>query len=92
MSFGGFGFNYAAVGPVRESALDYLDFVLEGDGRPALLAVGILEGLLHSYLNRVGRAATDMNTVARSGAPALSSDTPKSLRAPRDSPTKGNHI
>ena len=62
MSFGGFGFNYAAVGPVRESALDYLDFVLEGDGRPALLAVGILEGLLHSYLNRVGRAATEHET------------------------------
>jgi len=59
MSFGGFGFNYAAVGPVRESALDYLDFALEEDGRPSLLAVEILEGLLHNYLNRMGRASTD---------------------------------
>ncbi len=52
MSFGGFGFNYAAVGPVRQSALDYLEFELEGDGRPALLAVGVLENLLKNYLNR----------------------------------------
>ncbi|WP_433964440.1 hypothetical protein [Tunturiibacter gelidiferens] len=59
MSFGGFGLNYAAVGPVRESALDYLDFALEGDGRSAMLAVAILGGLLHNYLNRMGRASTD---------------------------------
>ena len=59
MSFGGFGLNYAAVGPVRESALDYLDFVLEGDGSPALHAVSIMEGLLHNYLNRMGRETTE---------------------------------
>lgn len=59
MSFGGFGLNYAAVGPVRESALDYLESALEGDGSPALHAVSILEGLLHNYLNRVGRESTE---------------------------------
>jgi hypothetical protein len=59
MSFGGFGLNYKGVGPVRESALDYLDFALEGDGNPALHAVSVMEALLHSYLNRVGRGATE---------------------------------
>lgn len=28
LSLGGFGLNYAAVGPVRESALDYIEFIL----------------------------------------------------------------
>ena len=59
MSFGGFGLNYAAVGPVRESALDYLDFALEGDGNPALHAVSVMQDLLHSYLNRVVRESTE---------------------------------
>jgi len=59
MSFGGFGLNYAAVGPVRESALDYLDFVLEGDGSPVLHAVSIMQDLLHYHLNRVGRESTE---------------------------------
>jgi hypothetical protein len=59
ISFGGFGLNYAAVGPVRESALDYLDFALEGDGNPALHAVYIMQDLLHGYLNRVGRQSTE---------------------------------
>jgi hypothetical protein len=59
MSFGGFGLNYAAVGPVRESALDYLDFALEGDGNPALHAVSIMRYLLHHLLNRVGRISTE---------------------------------
>ena len=36
-SFGGFGLNYAAVGPVRESALDYLEFALAGDGAAGLV-------------------------------------------------------
>ena len=58
MSFGGFGLNYQAVGPVRESALDYLDFALEGDVGPALNAVAIMQDLLHSYLNRIGREST----------------------------------
>ncbi len=55
---GGFGLNYAAVGPTRDSALDYLEFALEGDGRPAILVIGLLEGLLHNFLNRVGRIST----------------------------------
>jgi hypothetical protein len=59
MSFGGFGLNYAAVGPVRESALDYLDFALEGDGSPALHSVSIMQNLLHHFLNRVGRGSTE---------------------------------
>jgi hypothetical protein len=59
MSFGGFGLNYAGVGPVRESALDYLEFALEGDSNPAFHAVSIMEGLLHNNLNRVGRQSTE---------------------------------
>jgi hypothetical protein len=59
MSIGGFGLNYAAVGPVRESALDYLDYSLNRDGGPALQAVRIMEVLLHNFLNRMGRASTD---------------------------------
>jgi hypothetical protein len=59
MSFGGFGLNYAAVGPVRGSALDYLDFALEGDGSPALHAVSVMQDLLHHFLNRVGRGSTE---------------------------------
>lgn len=59
MSFGGFGLNYAAVGPVRESALDYLEFALQSDGSPALHAVSIMQDLLHSFLNRVGRVSSE---------------------------------
>ncbi len=59
MSFGGFGLNYAAVGPVRESALDYLDFALESDGSPALRSISIMQNLLHHFLNRVGRRSTE---------------------------------
>lgn len=59
ISFGGFGLNYAAVGPVRESALDYLEFALESDGSPALHAVSIMQTLLHHFLNRVGRRSTE---------------------------------
>jgi Domain of unknown function (DUF4062) len=59
MSFGGFGLNYAAVGPVRESALDYLDCVLESDGSPALHAICIMQDLLHSFLNRVVRVSSE---------------------------------
>ena len=58
-SFGGFGLNYVAVGPVRESALDYLDFALEGDGSAALQAVYVMEDLLHDYLNRVVRESSE---------------------------------
>jgi Domain of unknown function (DUF4062) len=60
MSIGGFGLNYAAVGPIRENALDYLEFVLEdGQGRPAFLAINLLEGLLRNFLNRFGRRSTN---------------------------------
>lgn len=59
VTFGGFGLNYRAVGPVRESALDYLEFVLAGDGPLALRAISILENLLHNYLNRMCRETTD---------------------------------
>ena len=58
-SFGGFGLNYVAVGPVRESALDYLDFALHGGGSPALQAVYVMEDLLHNYLNRVVRESSE---------------------------------
>jgi hypothetical protein len=39
----------------RESVLDYLDFVLEGDGSPAMHAVSVM---LHNFLTRVGRGST----------------------------------
>lgn len=55
MSIGGFGLNYSAVGPVRESAIAYLDFALGGDGSSALHAVPIMKTLLHNFLNRMGR-------------------------------------
>jgi hypothetical protein len=58
MSFGGFGLNYAAVGPVRESALDYLDYALDGDGNPAFHSVSLMQDLLRHFLNRVGRRST----------------------------------
>lgn len=59
MSLGGFGLNYAGVGPVRESALDYLESALDGEGSPALHAVSIMQDLLHNFLNRMGRASTE---------------------------------
>lgn len=57
-SFGGFGLNYAAVGPVRESALDFLEFALAGDGAAALHVIPIMENLLHNFLTRMGRERT----------------------------------
>jgi len=57
-SFGGFGLNYRAVGPVRENALDFLEFALAGDGAAALCAIPIMEDLLHNYLTRMGREIT----------------------------------
>ena len=63
MSFGGFGLNYAEVGPVRSSALDYLDFALAGDGIPAIQAVQIMEHLLHNFLTRMGRARSSEEKV-----------------------------
>jgi hypothetical protein len=46
------------VGPVRESALDYLEFALAGDGAPALGVIPIMERLLHNFLTRMGRERT----------------------------------
>lgn len=63
MSFGGFGLNYAAVGPVRRNALDYLDFALAGDGIPSIHAVDMMENLLHNYLTRMGRVRTPEETI-----------------------------
>lgn len=57
-SVGGFGLNYAAVGPVRESALDYLEFALAGNGAPALCVIPIMGSLLHNFLTRMGRERT----------------------------------
>lgn len=58
--FGGFGLNYAVVGPMRENAIDYLGSLLDNENdRIAVRAVHSLERLLHQYLNRVGRESTD---------------------------------
>ena len=62
IALGSFGLNYAAVGPVRENTLDYLEFVLAGDGRPALIAVDLIENLLPYFLNHVGRVSTEDET------------------------------
>ena len=59
MSVGGFGLNYAAVGPVRESAIDYLEYALQQEVGLAIRAIYILENLLHNFLNRVGRPTTE---------------------------------
>jgi hypothetical protein len=67
MSIGGFGLNYAAVGPVRRSALDYLEFALSGDGIPAIQSVQIMEHLAAHYLNRMGRVSSPEEVVWQSG-------------------------
>jgi hypothetical protein len=59
LSFGGFGLNYAAVGFIRENALDFLEFALQGEGLASFRAVELLKRLLHNFLNRVGRVTTD---------------------------------
>lgn len=58
MSFGGFGLNYAGVGPVRENAIDFLEFALQDDGNLAIHTVSILGDMLGNHLNRVGRQST----------------------------------
>jgi hypothetical protein len=57
-SLSGFGLNYTAVGPVRESALDYLESALSGDEPAALCSIPIMENLLHHFLPRMGRPRT----------------------------------
>jgi hypothetical protein len=59
MSFGGFGSTTRLSGWFRESALDHLDFVLEGDANLALHAVSMMRYVLHHYLNRVGRGSSE---------------------------------
>lgn len=57
--FGGFGLNYAVVGPLRQNAIDFLESLIAGaDDRIAVRAVHSLDRLLHQYLNRVGREPT----------------------------------
>jgi hypothetical protein len=58
--FGGFGLNYAAVGPTRQNAIDFLgSLVAEGNDRVAVRAIHSLEHLLHDYLTRVGRQRSE---------------------------------
>lgn len=59
ISFGGFGLNYQAVGPVRENAIDFLEYVLETDGPSTYIAIGMLKKQLHNFLNRVSRISTE---------------------------------
>ncbi len=58
MSFGGFGLNYAAVGPVRQNAIDFLEFAIYQSDELAIKAIAQLESTLHNFLNRVGRPST----------------------------------
>lgn len=58
MSFGGFGLNYVAVGPIRQNAIDYLEFALYQAEEVAIRAISQLESLLHNFLNRVARSST----------------------------------
>ena len=56
VSFGGFGLNIAAVGPLRQNAVDFLEFSLTSNKEVlAAKAAQLLGSLLHAYLNRVGR-------------------------------------
>jgi hypothetical protein len=59
ISFGGFGLNYGAVGPVRENAIDFLEFALDGSEDFATRALARLESLLYNFLNRVRRSSTE---------------------------------
>lgn len=56
ISFGGFGLNIAAVGPLRRNVLDFLEFSLTSKRDVlAVRAAQSLGSLLHQYLNRVIR-------------------------------------
>ena len=51
ISFGRFGLNGQVVGPVRRSALDYLDSVLDDGDTPAIYAVQLMESRLQTHKN-----------------------------------------
>lgn len=54
ISFGGFGLNIAAVGPLRQNALEFLEFSLSSERDVlAVKAAQSLGSLLPQYLNRV---------------------------------------
>jgi hypothetical protein len=58
--FGGFGLNIAAVGPLRQNALDFLEFSLSSKRDVlAVKAARSLGSLLHQYLNRVVRESPE---------------------------------
>ncbi len=59
LSIGGFELNYQAVSPVRENAIDFLEFALDQHEDLATRALAQLEVLLPYYLNRVGRSPTE---------------------------------
>lgn len=64
VSFGGFGLNIAAVGPVRQNALEFLESSLSSDRIVlAVDAAKTLGSLLQGYLNRVGRKSHESETV-----------------------------
>ncbi len=58
VSFGGFGLNIAAVGLLRQNALEFLEFSTWSETNVlAVKAVRLLGSLLHGNLTRVGRVA-----------------------------------
>lgn len=59
VSLGSFGLNYAAVGPVRGNALDFVEFALSDDGAPALRSVEIMTDLLYNHCTRFGREPSE---------------------------------
>jgi len=60
ISFGGFGLNIEAVGPLRQNAIEFLDFTLaSGRENFAVKAVQSLKSLLHQHLNRVVRVSPE---------------------------------
>jgi hypothetical protein len=59
VTLGGFGLNYAAVAPVRQSALSFLEFLLAAEQcGVAVRAAHSLSSLLHGHLNRFGRESS----------------------------------
>jgi hypothetical protein len=60
VSFGGFGLNIAAIGPLRRNALEFLQFLLSSNvDIPAIRSAHSLGSLLHQYLNRVVRESSE---------------------------------
>ena len=60
VTFGGFGLNIAAVAPLRQNGLDFLEHSLYSDKEiVAVRAARSLGGICPAYLNRVGRQSAD---------------------------------